>query len=98
MRLARHDSTLPGYPVLLTVHGATIRLTLEQARQLHDELGGALMQAEPPDTDPAPPGDDTPTRPSSPEARRKSSGSMQAITPEAAEAFRAAAEIAKGRE
>jgi hypothetical protein len=93
MRLACFDPVLPPYVVRLTIHGSMIRLNLEQARELQDQLRSAIIDAtleEIPPTDPAPAVEpvtrsvalaaEPVTRPGTAEARKRSEPSMRAVT------------------
>jgi|ERR1022692_3472683 hypothetical protein len=102
IRFASYDPVIADLPVRLNLaHGSMHRLSLAEAIQLHEELGGAIMQCDPRDTIlPPPPADSEPdTLPSTPDARRASSGTLAAVdlSDTVGLAARVSAELAEGR-
>ena|ERR1022692_5089876 len=80
IRFASYDPVIPDLPVRLNLaHGSMHRLSLAEAIQLHEELGGAIMQCDPQDTMPPPADSEPDTLPCTPEARHKSSDRLAAV-------------------
>ena len=100
IRFASYDPVIPDLPVRLNLaHGSMHRLSLAEAIQLHEELGGAIMQCDPQDTMPPPADSEPDTLPSTPDARRASSGTLAAVdlSDTVGLAARVSAELAEDR-
>jgi hypothetical protein len=87
------DKYAPECPVRVEYAGSCLHYSRIEAHDLYEQLGGILMELDPPDTIPPPADTEPGTLPETPVAIRRSSGNLQAVTSEAADAFRAAREM-----
>jgi hypothetical protein len=76
------DKHCPEAPIRVEYAGSSLHYTRENGHDLYEQLGGILMELDPPPTNPPPAGDETPTNPGTPDAvRRASSGQLRLDLP-----------------
>ena len=95
-----HDKYTQESPIRVEVYGAVWHLTAKEGQDLYEQLGGVLMQIDPPDTVPPPADTEPGTLPETPVAIRRSSDRLAAVDLSETRwlAARVADELALGRQ